>query len=350
MTDGMAPAGRTDVSAVVVFPEQVDERTAAEAGDQLVAAFRRGAEVVVADLSGTTWCDQAGVEALMRAYRYGVICQAELRLVVSAPAVGQLVREAGLDRLVPVYPLVHAALDHGVRGDSGPLGESVLGESASGLRLAEDVGSPPKAAVNAAVLRQLIDALNDGIVLADDEGTIVLASRRLTEMFGYEHGELVGQPVEALVPAGLRESHRLERVGYAMDPVNRPMAERTRLVGVRKDGTTVPVAITLSPVPTTGGHLVLAVVRDVAREARREDLASLAWAAASDLQQDSRELLHTVVSSMFQVGLSLQAAAVLPAEVARERISQALIRLDEVIHEIRDHVFRPRQAGTDGTR
>ncbi len=348
MTDGIAPAGRTDASAVVVFPEQVDERQAAEAADRLVAAFREGAGVVVADLSGTAWCDPVAVEALMRAYRYGVVCQAELRLVVSAPAVEHLVRGAGLDRLVPVYPSLHLAIDDDVRDDSDPLGESRPRDPASAVRLAQDAGSPPTAAVNAAVLRQLIDALADGIVLADDDGTIVLASRRLTEMFGYESGELVGQPVETLVPADLRQSHRLERAGYALDPVTRPMAERMRLVGVRKDGTTLPVAITLSPVPTSGGHLVLAVVRDAGREARRADLASLALAVASDLQQDSQELLHTVVSSLFQVGLSLQAAAVLPAGVARERISQALLRLDEVIHEIRDHAFRPQQAGSDG--
>ncbi len=59
-------------------------------------------------------------------------------------------------------------------------------------------------------------------------------------------------------------------------------------------------------------------------------------------QEHSRELLDRVVASLFHAGLSLQAAAVLPADVARERISAALRHLDDTIHEIRDHIFRSR--------
>ncbi len=69
-------------------------------------------------------------------------------------------------------------------------------------------------------------------------------------MFGYSQGELAGQPVESLVPAGLREAHRLDRAAYALKLAARPMADRARLAGLRKDGTTIPVTITLSPVPT----------------------------------------------------------------------------------------------------
>jgi hypothetical protein len=130
--------------------------------------------------------------------------------------------------------------------------------------------------------------------------------------------------------------------------VFRPMAGRIRLVGVRKDGATTPVTITLSPVPTASGHFILAAVRDATRAPVPGDLASLARAAASDHDNHSEELLDRVASSLFHVGVSLQAAAGQPAHVASERITDALLRLDEVIHEIRDHIFRARGSGRTG--
>jgi PAS domain S-box-containing protein len=196
------------------------------------------------------------------------------------------------------------------------------------------------------VLRQLIDALDDGIALTSQDGTIVLANRRLAAMLGYQPADLAGQPVEALVPAGLREAHRRHRAGYARRPVARPMADRARLVAARRDGGTVPVTITLTPVPTAGGHLVLAVVRDAGHAQHKDDLTALLSAAAAREAELTRELLDRVVTSLFHAGLSLQAATGLSADAARERISDALRHLDDTVHEIRDHIFRSRPPDT----
>jgi hypothetical protein len=70
-----------------------------------------------------------------------------------------------------------------------------------------------------------------------------------------------------------------------------------------------------------------------------------AEAAAVERMQHIEELLDLVVGSLFHVGLSLDEAARLPTELARERISEALQRLDDTIHEIRDHVFRSWRPG-----
>ena len=174
------------------------------------------------------------------------------------------------------------------------------------------------------MLRQLIDSLDDGIALADQDGTIVLANRRLADMLGYQPGEMAGQRVEALVPVGLREAHLRHRAGYARRPVARPMADRARLVAVCHDGGTVPVTITLAPVPTAGGHLVLAVVRDAAHAQERDDVTAILSAAAAREAERSRELLDRVVANLFHAGLSLQAAADQPIDVAGKRISEAL--------------------------
>ncbi|MGO8957339.1 MAG: PAS domain S-box protein [Streptosporangiaceae bacterium] len=347
MTDGIVSADWTGRFAVVAFPEHVDASTAPGISDQLRAAVGKGTAVVIADMSATAWCDRAGVDALMHAYQLAAVSNAELRLVVREPAVGRVVSDAGLDRLVAVFRSVEAAAAGDRGGYLGPddaVQRAFAPQWAVRPRAGQSNGSG-SVELNAAVLRQLIDTLDDGIMLADDDGTIVLASRRLAAMFGYEDGELTGQPVEALVPPGLRGVHREDRAAYARAPVSRPMAGRVRLVGVRKDGATLPVTITLSPVPTASGHFILAVVRDATRAPRLDDLASLARAAASDRDKRSEELLDRVVSSLFHVGISLQAAAHQPAQVARERITDALLRLDEVIHEIRDHVFRARSSG-----
>jgi anti-anti-sigma factor len=351
MTDGIVPAEWTGRFALVAFPEHVNAASAASIGDQLRAALGKGAAVVIADLSATEWCDRAGVDALIHAYHVAAVSNAELRLVVRAPDVDRLVSEAGLDRLVAVFRSVEAAAEGGPGGYLAPDDDAVLKAYAPQWplrpRAGQSNGSRP-VELNAAVLRQLIDTLDDGIMLADEDGAIVLASRRLTAMFGYENGELTGQPVEALVPAGLRGVHREDRAAYARAPMSRPMAGRIRLVGVRKDGATLPVTITLSPVPTASGHFMLAVVRDATRASRADDVASLARAAASDREKQGEELLDRVASSLFNVGVSLQAAAGQPTHVARERITDALLRLDEVIHEIRDHVFRARGSRSTG--
>lgn len=252
--------------------------------DRIRAALSDRRTVLVADMSATSWCSRAGLDALIRAYQLAAVSQAELRLVVTDAAVSRLVSDAGLDRLVPVFGSVEAAVAApGRDGNAAPCAAApqagVLpwpGRPQSGQANGSGLSVP-----NAALLVQLIDTLDDGIMLAD-EGTIVLASRRLTAMFGYQEGELTGQPVETLVPSERRDEHRKDRAAYAQAPVSRPMGGRARLAGVRKDGGTMPVTITLSPVATAGGHFVLAVVRNATRLQRWGDLASLVGTAAAD--------------------------------------------------------------------
>jgi anti-anti-sigma factor len=338
------PVAWTGRRAVVAFPEHVDMSNAAQIREQLLAVFDRGAVVVIADMSATAWCDYIGVDAVARACQRAAVCRAELRLVVTAPAVRRLLAAEGLDRLVPVYSSVEAAITAGEPDDIAP----PIAASRSPARPQDGLeNGPGPAPLNETVLRQLIDALADGIVLAGEDGRIVLANRRAAEMFGYRPGELAGQLVESLMPAGLREAHRLDRAGYALKPAARPMADRARLVGLRKDGSTIPVTIALRPVPTASGHFVLAVVRDATQEHWQDDLAGLVRVVLAEQAQHAEDLLDRVIGSLFHVGLSLDTAAGQPAELARERISQALQRLDDTVREIRDHVFRSRRPGSD---
>jgi PAS domain S-box-containing protein len=188
-------------------------------------------------------------------------------------------------------------------------------------------------AITPAVVWKLVDALQDGVALADDHGTIALANTRLAAMFGYQHAGLVGQPVELLVPVGLQEAHRGHRASYASAPTARPMGAGAPLVGLRKDGTTFPAEVSLSPVRAAAGHFTLAVIRDITKTRRLEDLAR---AAAAEHEHRNRELLDTIITTLFHAGLSLQAAVGLPAPASRQRISDALGHLDDIISQIRD--------------
>ena len=339
MAEGREPVAWAGRRAVVAFPEHVDESNAAQIREQLLAVFDSGAAVVIADMSATASCNPAGVDAVSLACQQAAIRRAELRLVATAPAVRRLLAAQGLDRLVPVYSSVEAAVAAGERD-----GPDLAGDPArlpAALRRPTRPGARSRpGAVNETALRQVLDALADGIVLADEDGQIVLANRRAAAMFGYRPGELAGQLVESLVPAGRRDAHRLDRAAYALKPVARPMADRARLAGVCQDGSTIPVTITLSPVPTVGGHFVLAVVRDATVERWQDDFIDLVRGALAEQAQHVGGLLDRVVGSLFHVGLSLNAAADQPAELAREQISQALQRLDDMIHEIRGHMFR----------
>lgn len=310
------PVRWSDRQAVVTLPEHIDVTNAAPVGAELRSAFSRGAAVLIADLTGTLSCDQAGADAVMRAYNQAVIHGAQLRLAVTTPAVRHALSQTGIDRLVAVYPSVEAA----TTAEAMP------------------------ANVTPDVLVQLIDALSDGVVLTDDDGVIALANQRLEEMFGYGRDELAGRSVDGLLPEALRGAHARHRTAYVKAHVARPMADRQRLVGLRRDGGSLPLRVTLSPVPTATGHLTLAIVRDATRLVGGEDLANLADSAYRQ-EVRTQELLDQVTRSLHHVGLSLHAAVDQPREVARVRIGDALRRLDGTIREIRAHALSTQAGG-----
>ena len=109
--------------------------------------------------------------------------------------------------------------------------------------------------------RSLCDSMPDAVLITDSSGRIVLLNRQGEALFGYRHDELVGQPVELLLPERSRIAHEGARLRYHAEPRRRPMGVGLDLVARRKDGTEVPVEIMLSPRHESGG--VVAVVRDV---------------------------------------------------------------------------------------
>jgi anti-sigma B factor antagonist len=96
--------------AVLALPVEIDVTNAGAIGADLLSALDQGAVLLVADMSKTTFCDSAGVSALVRTFRQAVAGSSALRLVVGTPAVHRVLSLTGVDRLVEVFPSVAACL------------------------------------------------------------------------------------------------------------------------------------------------------------------------------------------------------------------------------------------------
>jgi len=96
--------------AVVTLPAEIDVVNGDEVREDLLTVLNRGPAALIVDMTGTTFCDSAGVNALVRAYKRAEACGARMRLVVSAPTVRRVLAITGVDRLMRIYPSVAAAL------------------------------------------------------------------------------------------------------------------------------------------------------------------------------------------------------------------------------------------------
>lgn len=116
------------------------------------------------------------------------------------------------------------------------------------------------------LFERLFEFSPDAVLVTDPSGSIVRTNAQAARMFDYHREELVGQPVELLIPERFRAVHPKHRSAYSEQPRVRAMGAGLELYGRRKDGSELPVDIMLSPVETAAGPLVLAVIRDVSEK------------------------------------------------------------------------------------
>lgn len=116
----------------------------------------------------------------------------------------------------------------------------------------------------------LLESSPDAIVIVDQAGRIVLVNGQAEELFGYARAQLMGAPVELLVPERFRETHVGERDAYLEAPKRRTMGAGLELTARRSDGSVFPVEVSLSPLETSEGLLVMSALRDLT-ERRRAD-------------------------------------------------------------------------------
>jgi two-component system, cell cycle sensor histidine kinase and response regulator CckA len=144
-------------------------------------------------------------------------------------------------------------------------------------------------------LAGLLEAAPDAMVCVDADGRIALVNAQTERLFGYRRDELVGQPVEMLVPDAVRDVHPAHRAGYVREPQPRPMGAGMELAGRRRDGTTFPAEISLSAIDTEEGILVYAAVRDVTE---RRQAAETAAQLASIIQSSHDAVVGKTVDQI----------------------------------------------------
>ncbi|HEX7113273.1 MAG TPA: PAS domain S-box protein [Mizugakiibacter sp.] len=124
---------------------------------------------------------------------------------------------------------------------------------------------------NLVVLRQVLDSAPDAMLIVDADGLIQYWNAEAEKLFGYREDAIRGRPVETLVPARLAEAHRGHRDRYMQHPQRRPMGIGMELRGVRRDGSEVPIEVSLNSVTIGGGAYVIASVRDIGAKLRAEE-------------------------------------------------------------------------------
>jgi PAS domain S-box-containing protein len=122
------------------------------------------------------------------------------------------------------------------------------------------------------VLEKTFECCPDALLVSDPEGRIVQCNPQMESTFGYSRSELLGQPVEVLIPGRFRKIHPAHRGNYISQPRMRAMGIGLELHGRRKDGSEFPVDIMLNSVQTANGALVLSVIRDITRFKQTEDI------------------------------------------------------------------------------
>ena len=159
----------------------------------------------------------------------------------------------------------------------------------------------------------LFDSAPNGVMVVDDHGRIVLLNARMEKKFGYSHGELVGQPVEVLVPERFRNGHLALREGFARRPQSRPMGAGHDLYGRRKDGSEFPVEIGLNPIMSSSANLVMITVVDISARKLAAELLNAAQIERESLQRryiqaQEQERLRLAHELHDQTGQNLAAA------------------------------------------
>ena len=206
------------------------------------------------------------------------------------------------------------------------------------------------------LLRSVVNAAPDGIIVVDDRGIIVFVNPMAGELFDYPAEKLLGEAIEVLLPDSRRGGHVAHRERYTADPHRRAMGSGLDLHGRRQNGEEFPVEIGLSPVQSGGSTFVIAVIRDVT-ERRAADQALMEaheeLALVDDRERIARDLHDTVIQRLFAVGLALQGAlGGAGAERTRDRIDSAIDEIDGCIRDIRTSIFslHARRVSTSGLR
>jgi len=202
------------------------------------------------------------------------------------------------------------------------------------------------------ILRQALDGSPDGVVIVDRDGSIRYVNHAVSRITGFSAADLIGQPVETLVPASARNEHVRHRNGYTTSPRTRPMGQGLTLTARHAHGHEVPVEISLSPVSTDDGTFTIASVRDISERLatdRRHQATREMLTLSAERERIARDLHDTVLQRLFGLGLEMQAVGLNAPDPVAHRLETAVDEIDQIIKEIRTSVFTLGAAKREGS-
>ncbi|MBT5873053.1 MAG: PAS domain S-box protein [Candidatus Latescibacteria bacterium] len=183
--------------------------------------------------------------------------------------------------------------------------------------------------------KKLLEAAPDAIVGMDHRGLIVLVNARVEHMFGYDRDELIGQPVEFLMPDRFRQLHTSHRSEYIGNPLTRPMGTGMELTAKHKDGREFPVEISLSPFETDEGMFVTSIIRDITDRKGME----------IQLREHTTNLEEQVIQSERLATIGRMAAQV--AHEIRNPLSTIGLNIELLADELDAHAWEERAEADD---
>ncbi len=144
----------------------------------------------------------------------------------------------------------------------------------------------------AKVYKVLFETAAESLVVADEKGNIVLVNTRTNEMFGYGEGELLGQPLEVLLPEKLRKGHIKHREDFNVSPKRRSMGMGMELLGRRKDDSQFPVEVSLNYFQLEGQNFAIGLVTDISGRYYAEEKLKKMYEELEKLVHDRTEELE----------------------------------------------------------
>jgi PAS domain S-box-containing protein len=192
--------------------------------------------------------------------------------------------------------------------------------------------------------RLAVESLPNAMLMVDADGAIAFVNAQGERLFGYARDELIGRPIELLVPERFRSGHPAFRRGFAADPQTRPMGAGRDLYGLRKDGSEVPIEIGLTPIRTETGTVVLSSIVDITERKRaeqaRQELAHIARVAT--MGELTASLAHELQQPLAAIRANAGAGRRLLGEPDLDQVRDILAEIDgdagragEIINRLR---------------
>lgn len=170
------------------------------------------------------------------------------------------------------------------------------------------------------IFKILSEAISEGIIVINKDQVIVTTNPGADEMFGYQTNDLIGKPLDILIPSKYHHGHKGHVEGFMKNIGKRQMGQGRNLFGMRKDGTQFPVEVGLNPFEVSGNQYVMAIVIDITvRKAQEQEIKDLNAQLEQKIEKRTEELNSTVLELRGEVKKREEAENKIKESLRKER-------------------------------